>query len=147
PAFRPPLNMARHFGPPGAAVDGGVTVRFLTPHAKWSVHSMYHDNELMLALSRGGPVIWMSVADAAKIGVRDNDWIEAHNRNGVVVALAIVSHRMPEGTVFMYHAKDRVVDVPLAERGGKRGGVHNSLTRLMLKPTHLVGGYAQLSFA
>ena len=47
----------------------------------------------------------------------------------------------------MYHAKDRVVDVPLAETSGKRGGIHNSLTRLMLKPTHLIGGYAQLTFA
>ena len=66
----------------------------------------YHDNELMLALSRGGPVIWLSVEDAAKIGVADNDWIEAYNRNGVVVARAVVSHRMPEGTVFQYHSRN-----------------------------------------
>ncbi|MEV6306610.1 nitrate reductase subunit alpha [Actinoplanes sp. NPDC051861] len=147
PAFRPPLNMARHFGKPGEAVDGGVTVRFLTPHAKWSIHSMYHDNELMLALSRGGPVIWMSVADAAKIGVADNDWIEAHNRNGVVVARAVVSHRMPEGTVFQYHSPERTVNVPKAEKSGRRGGYHNSMTRLLIKPTHLAGGHAQLTYA
>ncbi|UQU68638.1 nitrate reductase subunit alpha [Couchioplanes caeruleus] len=147
PAFRPPLNMARHFGRPGDAVDGGVTVRFLTPHAKWSVHSMYHDNELMLALSRGGPVIWMSLEDAAKIGVRDNDWIEAHNRNGVVVARAVVSHRMPEGTVFQYHSPERTVNVPKAEKSRRRGGYHNSMTRLLIKPTHLAGGHAQLTYA
>jgi nitrate reductase alpha subunit len=147
PGFRPPLNMARHFGKPGEAIDGGVTVRFLTPHAKWSIHSMYHDNELMLALSRGGPVIWMSVQDAQKIGVRDNDWIEAHNRNGVVVARAVVSHRMPEGTVFQYHSPERTVNVPRAEKSGKRGGYHNSMTRLLIKPTHLAGGHAQLTYA
>ncbi|WP_433386081.1 nitrate reductase subunit alpha [Micromonospora sp. KLBMP9576] len=147
PGFRPPLNMARHFGKPGEAVDGGVTVRFLTPHAKWSIHSMYHDNELMLALSRGGPVIWISVQDAAKIGVRDNDWIEAHNRNGVVVARAVVSHRMPEGTVFQYHSPERTVNVPKAERSKRRGGYHNSMTRLLIKPTHLAGGHAQLTYA
>ncbi|WP_122982111.1 nitrate reductase subunit alpha [Actinoplanes teichomyceticus] len=147
PAFRPPLNMARHFGKPGEAVDGGVTVRFLTPHAKWSIHSMYHDNELMLALSRGGPVIWMSVQDAQKIGVRDNEWIEAHNRNGVVVARAVVSHRMPEGTVFQYHSPERTVNVPKAEKSGRRGGYHNSMTRLLIKPTHLAGGHAQLTYA
>ncbi|MEV4703327.1 nitrate reductase subunit alpha [Actinoplanes sp. NPDC049316] len=147
PAFRPPLNMARHFGRPGDAVDGGVTVRFLTPHAKWSIHSMYHDNELMLALSRGGPVIWMSLEDAAKIGVRDNDWIEAHNRNGVVVARAVVSHRMPEGTVFQYHSPERTVNVPKAEKSRRRGGYHNSMTRLLIKPTHLAGGHAQLTYA
>ncbi|MFI1994519.1 nitrate reductase subunit alpha [Actinoplanes sp. NPDC020271] len=147
PGFRPPLNMARHFGKPGDAVDGGLTVRFLTPHAKWSIHSMYHDNELMLALSRGGPVIWMSVPDAQKIGVRDNDWIEAHNRNGVVVARAVVSHRMPEGTVFQYHSPERTVNVPKAEKSKKRGGYHNSMTRLLIKPTHLAGGHAQLTYA
>ena len=53
----------------------------------------------------------MSPATPA-IGVRDNDWVEAVNRNGVVVARAIVTHRMPAGTVFMYHAQERVVNVP-----------------------------------
>ena len=101
----------------------------------------------MLSLSRGGPTIWMSDRDAVKIGVKDNEWIEAVNRNGVVVARAIVSHRMPEGTVYMHHAQDRLIDVPLSEKSGKRGGIHNSLTRIMMKPTHLVGGYAQLTYA
>ena len=54
---------------------------------------------------------------------------------------------MPAGTVYMYHAQDRVIDVPLSETSGKRGGTHNSVTRLLVKPTHLIGGYAQLSFA
>ena len=30
---------------------------------------------------------------------------------------------------------------------GQRGGTNNSLTRILLKPSHLIGGYAQLSFA
>jgi nitrate reductase alpha subunit len=100
----------------------------------------------MLALSRGGPEMWISPQDAARIGVADNEWIEAVNRNGVVVARACVSHRMPAGTVYLYHAKDRTVDVPRAEASGRRGGIHNSLTRLLVKPSHLVGGYAQLSY-
>ncbi|MFI5720122.1 nitrate reductase subunit alpha [Nocardia sp. NPDC051750] len=159
PTFRPPLDMTALFAEPGVGEvsDHGVTVRYLTPHSKWSIHSAYQDNLHMLTLSRGGQTIWMSEKDAAKIGVADNDWIEAINRNGVVVARAIVSHRMPEGTVFMYHAQDRAVDVPRIEgtagdgaafKGkGKRGGIHNALTRIMIKPTHLIGGYAQQSFA
>jgi nitrate reductase alpha subunit len=47
----------------------------------------------------------------------------------------------------MHHAQDRTVNVPLTESTGKRGGIHNSLTRIMLKPSHLIGGYAQLSYA
>ncbi|RSN70978.1 nitrate reductase subunit alpha [Actinomadura sp. WAC 06369] len=149
PVFRPPLNMHALFGEPRLGETGelGLAVRYLTPHNKWSIHSEYQDNLFMLSLSRGGPTIWMSGIDAAKIGVRDNDWIEAVNRNGVVVARAVVSHRMPEGTVYMYHAQDRLIDVPRAETSGRRGGTHNSLTRLLIKPTHLIGGYAQLSFA
>jgi nitrate reductase alpha subunit len=149
PVYRPPLDMQRLFGEPALGPDGAlqITVRYLTPHSKWSIHSEYQDNLFMLSLSRGGQTIWMSELDAAKVGVADNDWIEAVNRNGVVVARAIVSHRMPEGTVFMHHAQDRLIDVPLSETSGNRGGIHNSLTRLMMKPSHLIGGYAQLSFA
>ena len=149
PVYRPPLNMGALFSEPdiGSMGELGVTVRYLTPHNKWSIHSEYQDNLFMLSLSRGGQTIWMSDKDAAKVGVEDNDWIEAVNRNGVVVARAIVSHRMPEGTVYMHHAQDRLIDVPIAETSGKRGGIHNSLTRILVKPSHLIGGYAQLSFA
>ena len=134
PVYRPPLNMAALFAEPavgnvsdGSAGQGveGLTVRYLTPHNKWSIHSEYQDNLFMLSLSRGGQNIWMSDRDAAKVGIEDdNDWIEAVNRNGVVVPglCAIASHRMPEGTVYMYHAQDRLIDVPIAETLGKRGG-------------------------
>ncbi len=147
PVYRPPLNLV-HFGEQGPAVDGrpAVTVRYITPHSKWSIHSEYQDNLHMLRLFRGGPVIWMSTEDAATIGVADNDWIEAYNRNGVVACRAIVTHRMPKGTVFMYHALDRHVMTPKTEISGLGGGSHNSLTRLMVKPTHMIGGYAQMSF-
>jgi nitrate reductase / nitrite oxidoreductase, alpha subunit len=154
PVFRPPLDMHVLFGEPelghtdpGQTGEPGLTLRYLTPHNKWSIHSEYQDNLFMLSLSRGGQNIWMSDRDAAKIGIKDNDWIEAVNRNGVVVARVVVSHRMPEGTVYMHHAQDRLIDVPRAETSKKRGGIHNSLTRLFLKPSHLIGGYAQLSFA
>ena len=158
PIFRPPLDMHRLFqdvklgstdatGDPAVKGRAEVAVRYLTPHSKWSIHSEYQDNLMMLSLSRGGPTIWMSPQDAEKIGVIDNEWIESYNRNGVVVARAVVSHRMPEGTVYMYHAKDRTINVPIAETSGLRGGTNNSLTRILLKPSHLIGGYAQLSFA
>ncbi|WP_191564378.1 nitrate reductase subunit alpha [Janibacter melonis] len=153
PVYRPPLDMTRLFGetPLGEQVEEegrgiALSVRYLTPHNKWSIHSEYQDNLFMLSLSRGGQTVWMSDVDAAKIGVRDNDWIEAVNRNGVVAARAVVSHRMPEGTVYMHHAQDRLIDVPLTETDGKRGGIHNSLTRILLKPSHIIGGYAQLSY-
>ncbi|MGW3354872.1 molybdopterin dinucleotide binding domain-containing protein [Streptomyces bungoensis] len=124
PVYRPPLDLPA----PGPAGEREVSVRYLTPHSKWSIHSEYQENLLTQTLARGGPVIWMSVADAEAIGAADNDWVEA-------------------GTVFMYHVQERLVNVPLSEATGRRGGVHNALTRVLIKPTHLIGGYAQLSFA
>ncbi len=148
PTYRPPLSYARHYGEQGLREEGRaeVTLRYLTPHSKWSIHSEYQDNIHMLTLFRGGPVIWIAPQDAEKIGVKDNDWIEAYNRNGVIACRAVVTHRLPQGVCLMYHAKDRHVNVPLTELQGNRGGMDNSLTRIVFKPTHLIGGYAQLSY-
>ncbi|NDZ94274.1 nitrate reductase subunit alpha [Streptomyces sp. SID6673] len=149
PIYRPPLDMHRLFGEPRLGPDGDrqITVRYLTPHSKWSIHSEYQDNLFMLSLSRGGPTAWLSPDDAASIDVHDNDWIECTNANGVVVCRAIVSHRMPNGVCYVHHAQERTIDVPKSEATGRRGGIHNSVTRLLVKPTHMIGGYAQLSYA
>ena len=71
PAYRPPLDYVPPLRRSGAGRAGRpeITVRYLTPHSKWSIHSEYADNLHMLRLFRGGPVIWMSPADAARIGV------------------------------------------------------------------------------
>ena len=100
-----------------------MTVRYLTPHSKWSIHSEYQDNLFMLSLSRGGPTIWLSPQDAVAIGVADNDWMECVNANGVLVGRAIVSYRMPEGVVYVHHAQERIIDVPKSEATGRRGGI------------------------
>ncbi len=123
-----------------------VVLNFITPHQKWGIHSTYTDNLLMLTLNRGGPVVWISEIDAAKAGIVDNDWIEAYNRNGALCARAVVSQRIKEGTTYMYHAQEKIVNAPGSELTGRRGGIHNSVTRTVLKPTHMIGGYAQLSY-
>ena len=148
PTYRPPLDLLSTFGDPSRAELGErqLVARFLTPHSKWSIHSEYQDNPHMLNLFRGGPVIWMNDLDAGRIGVADNDWIEAYNRNGVTVARAAVTHRVPPSTVLMYHAVDRHLEMPVSELSGLHGGTDNSLTRVVMKPTHMIGGYAQLSY-
>ena len=147
--FKPPLDVRGLYGDPQTHEPGRleVTLRYLTPHSKWSIHSEYQDNLHMLTLFRGGPVIWLAKQDADAVGVKDNDWIEAFNRNGIIACRAVVTHRLPKGTCLMYHAKDRHVNVPRTEMQGNRGGMDNSLTRVVWKPTHLIGGYAQLSYA
>jgi len=123
-----------------------IVLNFITPHQKWGIHSTYTDNLLMLTLSRGGPIVWISEVDARQGGIVDNDWIEAFNANGALVARAVVSQRVKQGMCLMYHAQEKIVNVPGSEQTGQRGGIHNSVTRAVLKPTHMIGGYAQLSY-
>jgi nitrate reductase alpha subunit len=145
--YRPPLDLKTTYVK-GAKPNGEteIVLNFITPHQKWGIHSTYSDNLLMLTLNRGGPVVWISEVDARKAGIKDNDWIEVFNANGALTARAVVSQRIREGTTFMYHAQEKTVNTPGSEITGQRGGIHNSCTRAVLKPTHMIGGYAQLSY-
>ena len=145
--YRPPVDLkTTHVK--GAKPNGNteIVLNFITPHQKWGIHSTYSDNLMMLTLNRGGPVVWMSEVDAKRAGIVDNDWIEVFNVNGAIAARAVVSQRMREGTTFMYHAQEKIVNTPGSEITGLRGGIHNSVTRTVLKPTHMIGGYAQLAY-
>ncbi|HEU4924554.1 MAG TPA: molybdopterin dinucleotide binding domain-containing protein, partial [Burkholderiales bacterium] len=147
-AYRPPVDTKTVAPMLGKRSNGNpeVVLNFITPHQKWGIHSTYTDNLLMLTLSRGGPIVWLSEADAKRAGIVDNDWIEAYNLNGALTARAVVSQRVPEGMVLMYHAQEKIVNTPGSEIMGTRGGIHNSVTRTCPKPTHMIGGYAQQSY-
>jgi nitrate reductase alpha subunit len=147
--WRPPVDLktiTREVNIDARDGTAHVVLNFITPHQKWGIHSTYSDNLLMLTLNRGGPVIWISENDAARAGIADNDWVELYNANGALTARAVVSQRMKDGTTFMYHAQEKIVNTPGSERTGLRGGIHNSVTRAVPKPTHMIGGYAQQSY-
>jgi nitrate reductase alpha subunit len=123
-----------------------IVLNWITPHQKWGIHSTYSDNLRMLTLSRGGPHVWVSEIEAKEAGLVDNDWVEVFNSNGTLTARVVVSQRVPKGMCLMYHAQEKIINTPGAELSGKRGGIHNSVTRAVLKPTHMIGGYAQLAY-
>ncbi|WP_238883786.1 nitrate reductase subunit alpha [Clostridium sp. YIM B02551] len=146
--FKPPLKHSP-FAKEGKRPESKgkeITVNYMTPHNKWSIHTMFHETPNMLTLFRGGPVIWINNKDAEEAEIKDNDWVECFNRNGVVVARAVVSHRLPRGNAYMYHAQDKTINVPGSKITNTRGGTHNSPTRIFMKPTHMIGGYSQLSY-
>ncbi|NOR61461.1 MAG: nitrate reductase subunit alpha [Rhodobacteraceae bacterium] len=146
-SYRPPVDLKTTEG--DFNTEEGqphVVLNFITPHQKWGIHSTYSDNLHMLTLNRGGPVVWVSEVDAKTAGLEDNDWVEAYNANGALVARVVVSQRMKQGTIYMYHAQEKIVNTPGSQKTGIRGGIHNSVTRTTLKPTHMIGGYAQQSY-
>jgi nitrate reductase alpha subunit len=126
--------------------EGSITLKFCTAHQKFGIHTTFIDLQIMQNLSRGGPHVWLSEGDARSIGVEDNDWVTLYNRNGTVIARAVLSQRIPKGMVIMYHAQDKIINNPFSERTSARGGVHNSLIKILLNPLHMIGGYAQLSY-
>ncbi len=146
--YRPPVDTKTLAGIQKARSNGNkeVVLNWLTPHQKWGIHSTYSDNLIMLTLARGGPCVWISETDAKEAGIEDNDWIEIFNANGAVVARAVVSQRVRPGMTMMYHAQERIVNTPGSEITGNRGGIHNSVTRTVVKPTHMIGGYAHLAY-
>ena len=146
--YRPPID-TRTIKPIAGKKPNGhkeIVLNWITPHQKWGIHSTYSDNLIMQTLSRGGPIVWLSEDDARSAGIQDNDWIELFNVNGAIAARAVVSQRMMNGIAMMYHAQERIINTPGSEVTGTRGGIHNSVTRVVIKPTHMIGGYAQLAY-
>jgi len=134
------IDVSREEGPT-------LTLNYLTPHGKWHIHSTYGDTQRMMTLSRGIEPLWVNDRDAVSIGIKDNDWVEIHNDNGVVVTRAVVSARIPRGVCIQYHSPERTLGVPKSPlRNNRRAGGHNSLTRTRLKPNLMVGGYGQFTF-
>ena len=128
--------------------DGNAKVlNCLTPHGKWHIHSTYMDNLRMLTLGRGMEPCWLSEEDAKELSIKDNDWVEVYNDNGVYCTRAVVSSRIPKGVCIVYHTVERTISIPKSQvRGNKRAGMNNSITRIHLKPNFLAGGYGQFSF-
>jgi nitrate reductase alpha subunit len=147
-SYRPPVDLKTMSGIQGIKSNGNkeIVLNFITPHQKWGIHSTYSDNLMMLTLNRGGPVVWLSEDDAKNAGIADNDWVELYNANGAIAARAVVSQRVNPGMIMMYHAQEKNINTPGSEITGIRGGIHNSVTRIVMKPTHMIGGYAQYSY-
>ncbi len=153
PTYKPPVDMVKVGDcQPLTAEDRSKVFRFLTPHGKWSIHSMFWDTWHMLNMFRGGQVVWISDEDAADIGVKDNDWVEIYNENGISNVRAVLSGTIPNGTAIMYHSSERHINVPFSPLARKRkmsdlrGGNNNAATRIMMNPSTMIGGYANWTY-
>lgn len=148
PTYKP-SPMPEAYGDLTESLRAGKAKMFnlLTPHGKWHIHSTYSETARMTTLSRGCEPCWLNDRDAAEMGIVDNDWVEVHNDNGVMVTRCAVSARIPPGVSIIYHSPERTVGVPKSpSRNNRRAGGHNSLTRIRLKPVLMMGGYGQFTY-
>jgi anaerobic selenocysteine-containing dehydrogenase len=72
-------------------------------HARWSIHSDWIDDAMMLRLQRGQPVMFISQQDARARDIRDGDEVEAYNDLTSFRIQAVISPRIRSGQTIVYH--------------------------------------------
>jgi DMSO reductase family type II enzyme molybdopterin subunit len=105
-------------------------------HARWSIHSMWRDQTLMLQLQRGEPVVYLNPADARERGISDHDLVRVWNDLGEFVVRAKITPGIRPSQLHILHAWE-----PYQFRDG---GCHQYLSPSPFKVTQLVGDYGQL---
>jgi DMSO reductase family type II enzyme molybdopterin subunit len=117
---------------------GPYPLRLTGGHTRWSQHAIFRANEQLLRLQRGGPVAYISITDAARRGIEDNDHIRVYNDVGEFILRAKVSAAVQPGEVICYHAWESY-QFP-------DGANQNHVAASPLKPTNMVGDYGHLQY-
>ncbi|WP_254546342.1 molybdopterin-dependent oxidoreductase [Halomarina pelagica] len=105
-------------------------LRYNTPHGRWSIHSTWRDNETLLRLQRGEPVVYLHPEDAEARGIADGDDVVVYNDLAEVEVQAKLYPSSRTGTARMYFAWETF------QFPGRNN--FNSLVPMYMKPTQLV---------
>lgn len=90
------------------------------------------ESDEVLRLHRPEPYVVIPVADAAKRGIAEMDWVRVHNDTGAFRARAAVSAAMQSGQTMIYNGWER------HQFQGK--GDMNSVAPTPINPVELAGG-------
>lgn len=127
-------HLPRHKEPP--KMGGNYPLAVVTGHPRWSIHSTYRDNPLMLKLQRGEPVIYMSPQDATAREIKDHDYVRVYNDVGEYITRVKVSPSAQPGQIHLYHGW---------EMYQFRNHNNNEVVSPgPIKPVNLVGNYYHL---
>jgi DMSO reductase family type II enzyme molybdopterin subunit/DMSO reductase family type II enzyme chaperone len=95
-------HLPTHKDPP--TVGGEYPLQLTGGHARWSIHSNWVDDRLMLQLQRGEPTLLMSVEDASARSIKDGEQVEVFNDISAFRVQAVVSPAVRPSQVIVYHA-------------------------------------------
>jgi DMSO reductase family type II enzyme molybdopterin subunit len=105
-------------------------------HARWSVHSMWADDHLLLQLQRGEPLMFVSAEDTSARGIADGDQVEVFNDVAAFQIQVAVSPAIRPGQAVIYHAW---------ENYQFKGWRHfKNVMASPLNPVELAGGYGHV---
>lgn len=114
-----------------------------SPHTYYRIHS-WLDNNPWLKDDCYRHAVWISVADAKRRGVKDNDLVRVHNDVGEMIIPAYVTSKIVPGTVAIHHGGWYVpgeVKTELMPDGIDRRGSPNLLVHNEDLPDTLVGSF------
>jgi DMSO reductase family type II enzyme molybdopterin subunit len=123
-------QLPTHKDPPIAGGDYPLMLN--GGHTRWSIHSAWRDDKLMLQLQRGEPAMWMNEADAAARGIADGERVTVFNDLDSFEIIAKVAAMVQPGEVIIYHAWDNF------QFKGQKG--FQNLIPTPLNPVELAGG-------
>ncbi len=83
---------------------GDLPFQLISCHARWSIHSIWRDDPMMLRLQRGEPALYLNPSDAEREGIGDGDWAELENRVGKVYMRVKYSTMVRPGVAYYFHA-------------------------------------------
>jgi DMSO reductase family type II enzyme molybdopterin subunit len=126
-----------HKDPP--PMGGDHPLQLTGGHPRWSIHATNTTSPMMLATTRGQPVVQLNPRDAADRGIADHDWVRVFNDLGSVLVHAKISPGVRPGQVVLYASWEPYLypqwqDVTAVEPG-------------MVKWLHFAGGYGHLGYA
>jgi len=124
---------------PPPAMGGDHPFRLTCGHARWSIHSFMRDNELMLRLQRGEPIMYMNDEDAAERGIEDHEIVEVFNDVGSFKVHIKTTPLMQRYQLHSYHAWERYMFTG--------GHSHAAVQASQIKPLGMVGNYGHLKYS
>jgi len=127
-------ELPTHKDPPTAG--GDYPLMLTGGHTRWSIHSSWRDDQLLLRQQRGGPILCMSREDAAERGIVDAAPVRVFNDVDEFEVMAKVSPAVHRGQVIVYHAWENFQF--------KNGKGFQNLIPAPLNPVELAGGQYHL---
>jgi DMSO reductase family type II enzyme molybdopterin subunit len=83
---------------------GDFPFQLISCHARWSIHSIWRDDPMMLRLQRGEPALYLNPRDAEQLGIGDGGWAEISNRLGAVFMRVKYSTMVRPAVAYYFHA-------------------------------------------
>ncbi|GAB4338604.1 MAG: hypothetical protein Kow0010_26970 [Dehalococcoidia bacterium] len=122
-----------------APLSGGDYPFLVTSgHNRWSIHSLNIANRMMQETHRGTPHIVMNPADAARLGVQDNETVRVYNDQGEFFVPVKTSPSARPSQLVMYNGFEPYQFPKWTSPNDAEPG--------MIKWLHLAGGYGHLRY-